>query len=114
MYADTRENKKKMLDFLVCRWMNISGLSAIETIYNEVQPTSDNGIMEKEIINYLNPTKQIKLIKKYITSLLPKSKFINYDYQSPAPLNIKDFQEMYMADQLQCAGKVTDLIKQMK
>lgn len=110
-------NRRLLLDFLVQRWLLISGLAAVERVYmascqfaqNNGQPLPD----EPSIIK-AQPCRQIEIIKQYIIEILPEASFIDYTYEAQAPLDPNDFIEVYVADHQQCAGKVKSLMQKMQ
>ncbi|RLC89122.1 MAG: hypothetical protein DRJ03_00775 [Chloroflexi bacterium] len=110
-------DRKQLLEFLIQRWLLITGLAAIERVYKAMcQFAQENGkeIPPKPLAINVNPCLQIEIIKQHIIEILPEAHFIDYLYESPAPLNPDDFVEMYIADHHQCASKVIDLMQRMK
>lgn len=110
-------DRRLLLDFLVQRWLLISGLAAMERVYvasckfaqqsNQPMPAPPPVIQAK-------PGRQIEIIKQHIIAILPEAQFIDYVYEAPAPLDPNDFMEIYIADHQQCVGKVKSLMQQMK
>ena len=112
----TPKNKKRLLEFLIDRWMNIVAASSAEIIYAKVcQIAEDNklAIPDIPIITISKPSRQIDIIKHRIVEILPEADFIKYIYESPAPLSPPDFIEIYAREHIQCAGKVQTLIEKL-
>ena len=110
-------NRKLLLDFLVQRWLFISGLAAMERVYvASCQFAQDNGqpAPSRPAVIEAQPGRQIEIIKQHIIEILPEARFIDYAYEAPAPLDPGDFMEMYIEDHKQCAEKVKTIMQRMK
>lgn len=113
----TKKNRKQLLDFLLTRWSTRATFAAIERVYIAATEFAATNGMEPPV-KHLNigvlPGRQIAVIKKLILCILPEANFINYDYESPAPLNPDDFMEIYIEDHKQCISKVKSLMEKLK
>ena len=113
----TKKNRKQLLDFLLTRWGTRATFAAIERVYIATTEFAETNGMNPPI-KHLNigvlPGHQIAVIKHLILCILPEASFINYDYESPAPLNPEDFMEMFIEDQKQCISKVESLMEKLK
>ena len=110
-------NRKLLLDFLVQRWLLISGLAAMERVYMASYHFAKNSgqpLPTKPPIIEAQPCRQIEIIKQRIIEILPEANFIDYMYEAQAPLDPNDFMEVYVADHQQCASKVKSLMQRMK
>jgi len=110
-------NRRQLLEFLIQRWLLLTGLAAMERVYKAAcQFAQENGkeIPPRPFIIDAKPCHQIEIIKQHIIEILPEARFIDYLYEAPAPLDPDDFVEMYIADHQQCAGKVVHLIKKLQ
>lgn len=110
----TPTKRKQLLEFLISRWMNIVEASGIEIVYaHACQYAIDNDLPGPEIpiLAVAQPCYQIQIIKHRIVQILPEAKFIEYIYEPPAPLNVKDFIEIHSIDHKQCADRVRKLIE---
>lgn len=113
----TKKNRKQLLDFLLSRWKTRTTFAAIEKVYVAAEEFAKANNM-KSPIKHLNigvlPCRQISVIKELIVCILPEAQFINYDYESQAPLNPDDFMEMFIQDHNQCIAKVESLMDKLK
>jgi len=113
----TKKNRRQLLDFLLFRWKTRTTFAAIEKVYVAAEEFAKKNNMQSPI-KHMNigvlPCRQIAVIKHLIVSILPEAKFINYDYESPAPLNPEDFMEMFIEDHNQCISKVESLMDKLK
>lgn len=112
-----KENCKQLIDFLVNRWLLISGLAAIERVYLascQFAQNNNQPMPAKPPIIEAQPNRQIEIIKQHIISILPEAQFIDYIYEAQAPLDPNDFIEVYLADHQQCADKIRALMQRMK
>jgi hypothetical protein len=113
----TPTRRRQLLEFLISRWVNVISASAVEIIYNTAcQFATDNDLPNPEtpVLVDAKPCLQIAIIKHRIVQILPEAKFIEYSYEPPAPLNPKDYIEIYTDDSKQCAGKVKELIERLQ
>lgn len=113
----TPTKRKQLLEFLLSRWINIISASAVEIIHTAAcQFATDNNLPNPEtpILVNARPCVQIAIIKHRIVQILPEAKFIKYCYEPPAPLNTKDFIEIYTNDSKQCVGKVKELMERLQ
>lgn len=113
----TKKNRKQLLDFLLLRWETRTNFAAIEKVYVAAEKfarTNEMGIPYRNLNIGVLPCRQIAVIKRIIIQILPEASFIDYLYESPAPLNPSDFIEMFMADHKQCISKVKSLMKRLK
>lgn len=113
----TKKNRRQLLDFLLFRWKTRTTFAAIEKVYlAATEFAKANGM--KPPIKHLSigvlPCRQIAVIKQLIVCILPEAKFIDYDYESQAPLNPDDFVEMFIEDHNQCITKVETLMDKLK
>ena len=116
-----RDRKKKLINFLLDRWSQLTdaaAISRINIIFDTLAQENKLPISQKssEIQNIIDckPEKQINILKKFIIKIIPKAKFINYQFEAQAPLALSDFVEIYIADHQQCITKVHELIDQLK
>ena len=113
----TKKNRRQLLDFLLSRWKTRTTFAAIEKVYVAAEEFAKENNMQSPV-KHLNigvlPCRQISVIKQLIVCILPEAKFINYDYESPAPLNPDDFMEMFIEDHKQCIAKVESLMDKLK
>jgi len=110
-------NKKQILNFLLYKWQLMIDFAAIERVYLAAQNyaiENNQPIPLKPPTVQIQPCDQIHIIKEQIMSILPETKFIDYTYESPAPLKIEDFVEMYIEDHHQCVEKVKELMEKLK
>lgn len=113
----TKKNRKQLLDFLLARWSTRATFAAIEKVYisaTEFAETNDMKVPLKTLNIGVLPIRQIEVIKQLVLCILPEAGFINYDYESQAPLNPNDFMEMYIEDHKQCISKVKSLMEKLK
>jgi len=110
MFVDNNEERGQLLNFLLQRWIMLTDLSTIESVYLKYRTNNTSGDPMTSIIN-TQPTRQIEIIKQQIIKILPKAKFIDYTYVPPAPLNVYDFAEIYAAENRQCIDKIRDLME---
>ena len=113
----TKKNRKQLLDFLLTRWETRTTFAAIEKVYiaaNEFAKTNGMNPPVKHLNIGVLPGHQIAVIKQLILNILPEASFINYEYESQAPLNPEDFMEMYIDDHKQCISKVRSLMSRLK
>jgi len=114
----SKTNRKPLINFLVRRWLLFSGLAAEERIYvASCQHAKTNHLPTPEAepaVIEIQPCRQIEIIKQHIIAIMPEAKFIDYMYESPAPLNPNDFAELCIADHRQCANKVKALIERIE
>lgn len=107
----TKNKRKSILNFLLRRWQILTPLAAIEQVLTTYPNNAEEPIVK---IIAAEPGKQIAIIKQYIIYILPEASFINYDYESPCPLNPNDFMELYSNEQSQCISKVQTIIKKLR
>lgn len=108
--------RKQLVQFLMRRWLTISGLAAAERVFVAAcKYAEDNNHPAPEAPEFIfaQPCRQIEIIKQQIIATLPEANFIDYVYEAPAPLDPQDFVELYVAEQLQCMTKVNKLMKKM-
>lgn len=116
MLAD-RNNCKQLIDFLIDRWRTIVGCAAAERVCiaslafakanNLPTPQTPTIIIPK-------PCRQIEIIKQRIIEILPETKFIDYTFELPSPLDPEDFVEIYLSDHEICIGKVEEVVEKMQ
>lgn len=113
----TKKNRRQLLDFLLFRWKTRTTFAAIEKFYIASDEFAKSNNI-KSPIKRLNigilPCRQIAVIKSIIMQILPEASFINYEYESPAPLKPEDFMEMFIADHELCISKVELLMNKLK
>ena len=113
----TKKNRRQLLNFLLSRWKTRTTFAAIEKVYIAAEEFAKANNMQSPV-KHLNigvlPCRQISVIKKFIVCILPEAKFIDYNYESPAPLNPEDFMEMFIEDHNQCIAKVESLMDKLK
>lgn len=112
-----KENRKQLIDFLINRWKIIINFAALEKLYIASYHFSkvNNLPIPKVPSTYIpKACRQIEIIKQFIIKILPEAHFIDYSYETQAPLDPNDFVEMYIADHHQCITKVEEVIKRMK
>jgi len=110
-------NPKLLLDFLISRWLLISGIAAMEKVYiasHKFASENDYPLPVKSPIIESQPCLQIEIIKQHIIEILPEAKFIDYVYEPQAPLDPEDFVEIYIEDHKQCADKVQSLMNRIQ
>lgn len=113
----TKNNRKQLLDFLLARWGSRATFAAIEKVYIAAAEFAKENNMNPPVKNLnigILPGRQIAVIKQLVLCILPEAGFINYDYESPAPLNPEDFMEIYTEDHKQCISKVKSLMERLK
>jgi len=113
----TKNAKRKILEFLINRWLSLSQYAALERIFlSSCLIAKENNLPQPEYPEMMipRPSRQIDIIKAHIIEILPEAKFIDYQFETPIPLDQKDFAEICVADHFQCAGKVKDLMDRMK
>ena len=113
----SNENRKELMDFLIRRWRIMIQFAAQERIYTATCEYAKRNNIPLPTIPFALmalPCRQITMIKNVIIIMLPETHFINYDYEAQAPLDPKDFVEMYTADHHQCVDKVETVMKKMK
>ena len=111
------DNRRQLLDFLIQRWQLIMHFAALERVYVascKFAAKNNIPIPQRPVIMVPQASRQITIIKRHIISILPETKFINYSFESQAPLDPEDFVEIFIADHNQCIGKVMEVIKKMK
>ena len=112
----TKNNRRQLLDFLLFRWKTRTTFAALEKVYVAAEEFAKSNNMQSPV-KHLNigvlPCRQILVIKNIIINILPEASFINYDYESPAPLNPEDFIEMFIEDHKQCISKVESLMDRL-
>lgn len=116
MLKDSK-NKKQLIDFLIKRWTAILSFAAQERVYSaSCKYAEDNNepIPEPPLFFLPHACRQIEVIKQRIISILPEVKFIDYTYEAQAPLDPKDFVEIFVADHEQCISKIQHVIEQKK
>lgn len=112
----TKKNRKQLLDFLLSRWGTRTTFAAIEKVYvaaEKFAKVNAMGIPCRHLNIGVLPCRQIEVIKKLILHILPEAAFIDYIYESPAPLNPDDFMEIFISDHKQCISKVRSLMDKM-
>lgn len=112
-----KENKKQLIHFLLQRWRNIIGFAALEKVFiatNQYAKANNQSPPKKPLPVICLPCRQIEIIKRHIIEILPEARFIDYDYEAPAPLNTTDFVEVYIADHKQCIEKVCTVIEKLQ
>lgn len=112
-----KKNRKQLLDFLLARWGTRATFAAMEKVYiaaTEFAEANDMQVPLKHLNIGVLPCRQIAVIKQLVLCILPEASFINYEYESQAPLNPNDFMEMYIEDHKQCISKVRSLMKKLK
>lgn len=110
-------NRKQLIDFLIQRWQLIIHFAALERVYMASCTFAANNnipIPQKPIVMIPQACRQIKIIKQHIVSILPEAKFIDYSFEAQAPLDPKDFMEIFVADHYQCVEKVMEVMKKMQ
>ena len=113
----SKENRKQLINFLINRWKSIINFASVEKIYVascSFAKANNLPVPKMPLIFIPQACRQIEIIKKYIIKILPETHFIDYDYETQAPLDPDDFVEMYVADHHQCIAKVEEIIKRMK
>lgn len=108
---------KQLINFLIYRWHIMADLAAMERVYfASCIYAQENGhqIPDKPPFLEIQPGRQIDIIKQYIVRMLPKASFIDYAYEAPAPLDPKDFVEIFIAEQRLCIQKVTHLMEKVQ
>jgi hypothetical protein len=111
------DTSQKLVEFLILRWKNAIGPAALERIYmSSCKYAADNNQTAPQIPLPIisRPCRQIEIIKLYITEIIPEASFINYEYESPAPLSPLDFVEVFTADHFQCIEKVMSISKKIQ
>lgn len=120
-----KENCKQLIDFLICRWRMMIDFATVERIHNALcQHAEKNNlpIPKTPMVQLPNgmcitvpqACHQITIIKHRIIEILPEARFIDYNYEAPAPLDPNDFAEMFVADHHQCIAKVEEVIKRIQ
>ncbi len=112
----TPKNKRRLLEFLISRWMDIVAASSVEIVHSNVCRAAENNkvdIPDIPVIAICRPSRQIDIIKHRIVEILPEADFIKYAYEPPAPLSPPDFIEIYAIEHRQCAGKVQTLMEKL-
>ncbi len=113
----TKKNRRQLLDFLLLRWKTRTTFAAIEKVYVAAEEFAKANNMQYPL-RHMNigvlPCRQISVIKRLIMCILPEAKFIDYEYESTAPLNPEDFMEMFIEDHNQCIAKVKSLMEKLK
>lgn len=110
-------NRKQFINFLIQRWRLITNFAALERVNIAlIQFAKENKIPMPQTTTVLipKPCRQIEIIKQQIIEILPEAHFIDYEYESQAPLDPDDFVEVFVADHEQCIGKLQDVIEKMK
>lgn len=113
----TPTNKKQLIHFLLERWKNIIGFAAIERVFiatSQHAKANNQSPPEMPLPVICLPCRQIAIIKSRIIEILPEARFIDYEYEAPAPLNTTDFVEVYIADHQQCIEKVCTVIETLQ
>lgn len=112
-----KEDRKQLINFLIYRWRLITNFAAIERVFvAHYQYAKDNNLSTPQIPSIAIPQacRQIEIIKQRIIEILPETHFIDYTYESQAPLDPNDFVEMYIADHHQCISKVEEVMKRIQ
>ncbi len=113
----TPDGNEQFIDFLLKRWMFIVKFAVEERIFTaqyEFAKANNMTLPQKPLITVPQASRQIEIIKQRIITILPKAGFIDYTYEAPAPLDPKDFAEVFVADHIQCIEKVRDVMGKMK
>jgi len=113
----SNEKRKELMDFLIRRWRIMIDLAAQERVYAATYEYAKNNnipLPPKPFVLSSLPCRQITMIKNTIIQMLPETHFINYEYEPPAPLDPKDFIEIYVAEHYQCVDKVETVMKKMQ
>lgn len=108
------ENRKQLIGFLMNRWKLITDFAAIEKVYITAYKHAEfygEPMPDPPIIAVPQACRQIEIIKQYIIKLLPEARFIDYTFEAQAPLDPKDFAEIFVADHHQCISKVEEVIE---
>jgi hypothetical protein len=111
------KNRKELIDFLIRRWRIMIAFAAQEKIYTatcEYAKKNNLPPPPKPFVVAALPCRQITVIKNIIMRMLPETHFIDYEYEAQAPLDPKDYAEVYIADHHQCVDKVETVMKKMK
>lgn len=110
-------DRKQMINFLIQRWQLIIHSAALEKVYLsslELAKKNNMQIPQKPIIMVPQACKQIEIIKQRIIAILPETKFIDYSFETQAPLQPNDFIEIFVADHYQCVEKVIEVVNGIK
>lgn len=112
-----QDNRKQLIDFLIRRWKLITGFAAIERVYIATRKfAKDNNMPVPKPPSSTIPyaCRQIEVLKHHIIEILPEVHFIDYIYESPAPLDPDDWVELFIDDHNQCISKIEDVIEKMQ
>lgn len=112
-----KNNRKRLIDFLINRWRMIIGCAAAERVCIAslaFAKTNNLPTPQTPTIVIPKPCRQIEIIKQRIIEILPETKFIDYTFELPAPLDPKDFVEIYLADHEMCMSKVEEVVEKMQ
>lgn len=110
-------NDKQLINFLIQRWKLLTIFAASERIYAaSCHFAKKEGMPIPESPSFAIPKAclQIEIIKQRIIEILPDVSFIDYTFETQAPLKPNDFAELYIADHHQCMSKVESVMEKMK
>lgn len=108
---------ERFIDLLITKWMFIIRFAAEERIFTaqyEFAKANNLAPPPEPLLIVPQACRQIEIIKQRIITILPKVSFIDYAYEAPAPLDPKDFAEVFIADHLQCIEKIRDVMVKIR
>lgn len=110
-------DKKQLINFLIVRWQSIVGFAALERVYLAACIYAEENNQQKpDKPTFMIPCacRQIEIIKQHIIDIVPTLNFIDYTYEAQAPLNPKDFIELFIEDHNLCIYKILNQLERLK